>query len=104
MRKCVKKSDEIRNVNIAEALQLVKAGWNYCSRGEWKSKVRDKDKKDSKKDTTSNKNVKSKVQEESEKRTKKRLDSEKKAYRESKANFEKKDESQTKGEVKAKVE
>lgn len=43
--KCVKKGEEIRKVTDQEAPIMVRAGWNYCSRKEWREKVRDKIKK-----------------------------------------------------------
>ena len=45
MKKCVKKGNEIRNVSIKEIDELLKNGWEYCSRKEWKVNVRDINKK-----------------------------------------------------------
>jgi hypothetical protein len=39
--KTVKKGKEIRRVSEKEAPQLVKSGWAYCPKGEWKTNVRD---------------------------------------------------------------
>lgn len=39
--KCIKKAGEkIRRVSDREAADNVKAGWNYCPKGEWKKQGR----------------------------------------------------------------
>jgi len=38
--KCVKNGEEIRKVKDENAVKLVKEGWNYCPKHEWKKKVR----------------------------------------------------------------
>ena len=43
--KCIKKGDEIKKVPDSEAFKLVKDGWSFCNRKEWKQKVRDSGKK-----------------------------------------------------------
>ena len=44
--KCVKKGEEIKNLKDEEAFELVRNhGYEFCSRKEWKEKVRDKFKK-----------------------------------------------------------
>lgn len=41
--KCVKNTDGGKIVRVQEALakKLVEQGWSYCSKTEWKKKVRD---------------------------------------------------------------
>jgi len=34
--KCIKKNEVVQRVNDAAAAKLVKQGWNYISKGEWK--------------------------------------------------------------------
>ena len=43
--KTIKKDSKYKRVKDKEAESLVRLGWNYCSKEEWKKKVRDKDKK-----------------------------------------------------------
>jgi hypothetical protein len=38
---CVKKGEEIRKVERVTVEKLIEQGWNYCSKKEWKLKVRD---------------------------------------------------------------
>jgi uncharacterized Zn finger protein (UPF0148 family) len=49
MKKCVKRlvdgKEEIQNVNVMQAESMVKDGWKYCPKHEWKEKVRDIGKK-----------------------------------------------------------
>ena len=42
--KTVKLDDKYRRVNDKEAISLVSEGWSYCSKSEWKTEVRDKNK------------------------------------------------------------
>ena len=51
--KTVKKGRSIQRVSNAVAEERVEKGWKYCSKGEWRKKVRDKtdSKKKSKKDS-----------------------------------------------------
>lgn len=39
--KCVKHGEIVKKVTDQEAAILVKQGWNFCPRKEWKAKVRD---------------------------------------------------------------
>lgn len=41
MAKCIKKGDVINRVSNENAFALVKKGWEFCPRSEWKLKVRD---------------------------------------------------------------
>ena len=42
--KTVKLDGKYRRVNDKEANSLVSEGWSYCSKSEWKTEVRDKNK------------------------------------------------------------
>lgn len=42
--KTVKKDKVIKRVKDEEASKLVSVGWKYCSKQEWKEKVRDAEK------------------------------------------------------------
>jgi hypothetical protein len=46
--KTIKRGEEIKRVSDNEAITLVKEGWAYCPKSEWKQNVRDKDKKEKK--------------------------------------------------------
>jgi len=35
--KCIKKNETVQRVSDAEASKLIKQGWNYISKGEWKN-------------------------------------------------------------------
>ncbi len=37
--KCVRKGEEIKLVSNDEAVELVKQGWNYCGKYEWKRRM-----------------------------------------------------------------
>ena len=39
--KTLKKGKSIKRVSDKDAEQQVKSGWNYCSKQEWREKVRD---------------------------------------------------------------
>lgn len=43
--KCIKHGDEIRRVSDEQATEKVKNGWQYCPKSEWKTQVRDANKK-----------------------------------------------------------
>ena len=43
--KTVKKAKKIERVTDLKAQNMVKNGWQYCPKSEWKNKVRDKKKK-----------------------------------------------------------
>ena len=43
--KTIKQGDVIMRKSNDEAIVLVKSGWAYCPKKEWKASVRDKDKK-----------------------------------------------------------
>ena len=47
--KTIKMGDTIKRVNDNEAIKMVKAGWNYIPKSEWKEKVRVISKKSEKK-------------------------------------------------------
>jgi len=47
--KCIKKGKQIQRVSDKEAAELVKGGWKYCPKSEWRKKVRDKPKPKAKK-------------------------------------------------------
>ena len=42
--KTIKLGDKYRRVNDTEAISLVSEGWSFCSKSEWKTEVRDKNK------------------------------------------------------------
>ena len=44
--KTIKLGDKFRRVNDTEASSLVSEGWSYCTKSEWKTEVRDKNKPD----------------------------------------------------------
>tara|TARA_Y100000004_G_scaffold186267_1_gene237553 strand:+ start:1908 stop:2069 length:162 start_codon:yes stop_codon:yes gene_type:complete len=40
--KTIKKNKQVKRVSDKQAQEMVKEGWKYCSKSEWKKKVRDK--------------------------------------------------------------
>ena len=38
--KCIKKGDEIKRVQDKQALKMIKEGWGYCPKSDWKKKGR----------------------------------------------------------------